>query len=111
MFKIYQKYIINNFILKFLTVSIIFFCLVIILGVLDEISFFKNLDANVLYPYFLTILNAPITLFEIFPFIFLLTTQYLFYDLFKKDELNLLKKNGISNLTVIKILFLLLLIM
>ncbi len=111
MFKIYQKYIINNFILKFLTVSIIFFCLVIILGVLDEISFFKNLDANVLYPYFLTILNAPITLFEIFPFIFLLTTQYLFYDLFKKDELNLLKKNGISNLTVIKILFLLSLIM
>ena len=111
MFKIYQKYIIKNFILKFLTVSIIFFCLVIILGVLDEISFFKNLDANVLYPYFLTILNAPITLFEIFPFIFLLTTQFLFYDLFKKDELNLLKKNGISNLTVIKILFLLLLIM
>ena len=89
MFKIYQKYIINNFILKFLTVSIIFFCLVIILGVLDEISFFKNLDANVLYPYFLTILNAPITLFEIFPFIFLLTTQFLFYELFKKQELDL----------------------
>jgi len=56
-------------------------------------------------PYFLTILNAPITLFEIFPFIFLLTTQLLFFDLFRKDELNLLKKNGLSNLKIIKILF------
>ena len=52
-------------------------------------------------------LNTPITLFEIFPFIFLLTTQFLFYDLLKKDELNLLRKSGLSNLKIIKILFLL----
>ena len=102
MFKIYQKYIISNFILKFLNISIIFFCLTIILGLLEEISFFKNLNKNILYPYFLTFLNAPITLFEIFPFIFLLTTQFLFYDLFKKEELNLLKKNGLNNLKIIK---------
>ena len=106
MFKTYQKYIIANFLSKFLLISIIFFCLTIILGVLEEISFFKNLDTNFLYPYFLTLLNAPITLFEIFPFIFLLTSQFLFYDLFKKDELNLLKKNGLSNLNIIKVLYL-----
>ena len=106
MFKIYQKYIISNFILKFLNISIIFFCLTIILGLLEEISFFKNLNVSALYPYFLTILNAPITLFEIFPFIFLLTAQFLFYDFFKKEELNLLKKNGLSNLKIIKLLFL-----
>ena len=111
MFKIYQKYIINNFLIKFLNISIIFFCLTLILSLLEEISFFKNLNTSFLYPYFLTILNAPITLFEIFPFIFLLTTQFLFYDLFKKDELNLLKKNGLSNLKIIKILFLLSLVM
>ena len=51
-------------------------------------------------------LGAPITLFEIFPFIFLLSTQFLFFDLFKKEELNLLKVNGLSNLKIIKILFL-----
>ena len=72
---------------------------------LEEISFFKDLEINFLYPYFLTLLNAPITLFEIFPFIFLLTTQFLFYDLFKSDELNLLKKNGLNNLKIVKILF------
>jgi len=36
----------------------------------------------------------------------LLTTQFLFYELFKKKELDLLKKNGLSNLKIIKILFL-----
>lgn len=105
MFKVYQKYLINNFLIKFLYVSLIFFSLSVILGLLEEISFFKDSDINFLYPYILTLLNAPTTLFEIFPFIFLLTTQFLFYDLFKKDELNLLKKNGLKNLKIINILF------
>ena len=105
MFKIYQKYLINNFLLKFLNISIIFLSLTIILGILEEISFFKDMKVSFLYPYFLTLLNTPMTLFEIFPFIFLLTTQFLFYDLFKRDELNLVKKNGLSNLKIIKILF------
>ena len=41
---------------------------------------------------------------KFFPFIFLISTQFLFYDLFKKDELNLLKINGLSNLKIIRIL-------
>jgi len=105
MFKIYQKYLIYNFLIKFLYITIIFFSLTIVLGLLEEISFFKDYQTNFVYPYFLTLLNAPITLFEIFPFIFLLTTQFLFYDLFKTDELNLLKKNGLNNLKIIKVLF------
>ncbi len=111
MFKIYQKYIIKNFLIKFLNIGIIFFCLTIILGILEEISFFKNLEVNILYPYFLTLLNAPITLFETFPFIFLLTTQFLFYDFYKTEELILLKKSGLSNLGIIKLLFFLSLLM
>ena len=106
MFKTYEKYIIKNFINKILTVSLVFFSLIIILSILEEISFFKNINVNFLTPYFLVILSAPITLFEIFPFIFLIATQFLFYDLFKKDEINLMKSNGLSNLKIIKILFL-----
>ena len=105
MFKTYEKYIVKNFLTKILSISLIFFCLIVILSILEEISFFKNLNVNFFFPYILTLLNAPITLFEIFPFIFLLSTQFLFYDLFKKDELNLLKSNGLSNLKIIKILF------
>ena len=105
MFKIYEKYLIKNFLGKFFLISLIFLSLITILSVLEEISFFKDLDTSFLFPYFLTLLGAPITLFEIFPFIFLLSTQFLFYDIFKKDELNLLKSNGLSNLKIIKILF------
>jgi lipopolysaccharide export system permease protein len=106
MFKLYQLYIIKNFISKFLIIVSIFFALTIILGSLEEISFVKNLEVNFLYPYYLTLLNAPITLFEIFPFILLLTTQFLFYDLYKQDELNLLKVSGLTNLSIIKIILL-----
>ena len=105
MFKTYEKYIIKSFLYKFISLTFVFFALTIILGSLEEISFFKNLNVNFLYPYFLTLINAPITLFEIFPFIFLLTTQFFFYDLFKKDELNLLKTNGLKNTSILKVIF------
>ncbi len=105
MFRTYEKYIIKNFLNKFFSISIIFLGLIIILSILEEISFFKEVDTNFFIPYFLTILGAPITLFDIFPFIFLLTTQFLFYDLFRKDELNLLKINGLSNFKIVKTLF------
>ena len=107
MFKIYQKYLIQNFFIKFFYITFIFLSLIIILGILEEISFFKDLEKNIIYPFMLTLLNAPITLFEIFPFIFLLTTQFVFYDMIKSEELNVLKKNGLTNLNIIKILFIL----
>ena len=105
MFKIYQTYLINKFLTKFVYITLVFFSLTIILNLLEEMSFFKDYQINFLYPYILTLLNAPITLFEIFPFIFLLSTQFLYYDIFKNDELNLLKKSGLNNLKIIKILF------
>ncbi len=105
MFKTYEKYLIVKFIKKFLLISLIFLGLIIVLSVLEEISFFKDLNVNLFYPYFLTFLGAPITLFEIFPFIFLISTQFLFFELFKKDELSLLKTNGLSNIKIIQILF------
>ncbi len=107
MFKVYQKYLINSFLFKFIYFSLIFFSLTLILNILEEITFFKNIAVPFWYPYFLTALTSPITLFEIFPFIFILTTQFLFYDLFKKKELNLLKINGLNNLKIIKTLFVL----
>ena len=105
MLKIYQKYLITNFLGKFLKISLIFLTLTFILGILEEINFFKDTNAGFIYPYFLTLLNAPITLFEIFPFIFLLSTQFLLYESFKNDELNLLKQNGLDNMKIVKILF------
>ena len=106
MFKIYVNYILKKFFIIFFNVSLVFLSLAIILNIFEEISFFKNIDSNPLLPYFLTLLNAPITLFEIFPFIFLISAQFFFYYLYKNDEILLLKNSGLSNLKIIKILFL-----
>ena len=97
MFKIYEKYLIKNFLGKFFLISLIFLSLIIILSILEEISFFKDLETSFLFPYFLTLLGSPITLFEIFPFIFLLSTQFLFYDLFKKEQILILNYENLVN--------------
>ena len=106
MFKIYERYIIKKYFKNFFIVSLVFLSLAVILNIFEEISFFKDIEVNPLMPYFLTFLNAPITLFEIFPFIFLISAQFFFYEIFKNDEINLLKSNGLSNFKIIKILFL-----
>lgn len=105
MLKIYKQYLIKKFLIKYLKICLIFFLLTILLGILEEISFVNGTNkANIILPYYLTLLNTPMTLFEIFPFIFLLTTIFLFYDLFKKEEIILLKNNGLSNIKIINTL-------
>ena len=106
MFSTIENYIIKLFLKKFLITSSIFLSLVLTLSVLDEISFFKNLDTNFFFPFLITILNAPTALFEIFPFIFLISAQFFFLELIEKNELEVLKINGLNNLKIIKILFL-----
>ena len=44
-------------------------------------------------------------MFEIFPFIFLISAQFYFYEIIKNDEIILFKSNGLSNLKIIKNLF------
>ena len=110
MLKVYQKFLIKKFFSKYLTLCLIFFCMILIMGILEEISFFEDLSHSIFMPYFLTLINSPSTLFEIFPFIFLLSTQLFFFELLKNDELNVLKKNGLTNLKIIQVLFILVLL-
>ena len=105
MFKIYIKYIIKKFLNKFIFISLIFLSLIFILNIFEEISFFKDINTTILTPYFLTFLNTPIILFELFPFIFLLSTQIFFNEILIKNELTLLKNVGLSNLKIITTLF------
>jgi len=102
MIKTYQKYIIILFLKKILTVSLIFFSLIFILSIFEEISFFKELELSFLFLFLMTALNAPSTLFEIFPFIFLISAQFFFLELIEKKELDLFKINGLNNLKIIQ---------
>ena len=102
--KIYIKYIITNFIKLILIVSSTFFLLVLLLNLFEEINFFKDINKNLYYPLLLNILNAPTILINIFPFIFLISTQFLIINLIEKNELIILKNFGIDNLKLITII-------
>ena len=91
--------------MKILNISLIFLSLVFILNIFEEITFFQNSEVNFFFPLFLTLLNTPSTLFEIFPFIFLISAQFFFLELINKNELEVLKVNGLNNFKIIKILF------
>ena len=75
-FKVYQNYIGRQFLLTFVKTVFVFVTLAFILNIFEEINFFKDLDVTIGLPIFLTFLNIPSILFEIFPFIFLITTQF-----------------------------------
>ena len=102
--KVYIKYIVNNFIKLLFIVSSIFFLLVLVLNLLEELNFFKNSNESLYYPLLLNILNAPSVLVDIFPFIFLISAQFLLINLIDKNELIILKNFGIDNLRLIGII-------
>ena len=105
MIKTFELYLILLFSKKILNTFLIFFILIFILNLFEEINFFKDLEKNIFFPIILSGLNTPSTLFEIFPFIFLIGTQFFFLDIIDKNELEILKINGLSNLRILKILF------
>ena len=100
----HKNYLIKLYIKNFFIVTSIFASLVFVLNVLEEVSFFNNLNLGLYYPLLFTFLNVPSIIFEIFPFIFLITTQLFFISLFNKNELILLKNYGVTNFDIIKII-------
>ena len=74
------------------------------MNILEEIKFFKNYDDNLFLSVFLTLLNTPSIMFEIFPFIFLIATLFFFIEILDKNELVIYKLNGITNLNIINTL-------
>ena len=75
--KIYQKYLIKELFYKILQVTFIFFILGFIMGILEELSFFSELEVNYYFPFYLVLLNLPSLIYELFPFIILLSVQLL----------------------------------
>ena len=101
---VYLKFLINLFNVSFLKVFFSFFIIILITNILEQMEFFKNLDISFFYLIFLSLLNTPSIVFEILPFIFLLSTQVFFIYLIDKKELEIFKYNGLTNLIIIKII-------
>ena len=97
MLKIYKKYLIKKYLSYLLQISMIFFILSIIMGLVEELKFFTDIEAEYYLPYLLIVLNIPNLIYEIFPFCVLLAIIWFFLSLKNNNELSTFKYNGLNN--------------
>jgi len=97
MIKKYENYLIKLFIKNIILISTVFVFLSFFLNIFEEIKFVENYESNILYPIMLTFLNIPSIIFEILPFIFLISVMFFYINLYEKEEIGLLRYNGINN--------------
>ena len=92
--KTYQIYLSKIFTLTLIKTFAVFISLGFILNIFEEINFFKDLEAPIIIPIFLTFLNIPSIIFDIF-FIFLITAQFAFIKMMDQNEVIVLKNFGL----------------
>ena len=102
--KVYTKFITIIFFKSLLFVFLVMISLVFLLNLLSELEFFKNLDVSINFTIFLSLLNSPTLIFEMFPFIILLTIQLFFIKIFENKEIEIFKYSGLKNSKILKIL-------
>tara|TARA_B110000003_G_C16633488_1_gene527544 strand:+ start:857 stop:1930 length:1074 start_codon:yes stop_codon:yes gene_type:complete len=102
--KVYKIFLISNFIKSFLYVFAVILSLVFILNVLTEIEFFNEYNVKFYFPIYVSILNSPSLIFEIFPFIFMICTQVFFINLFNNNQIQIFKYTGLKNSYIMSVL-------
>ena len=102
--KTYIQFILRIYITALINIFLIFFSLIFILNLLTELEFFKEIEVSSFYPLYLSLINTPMFVFEMFPFIFLISTQVFFNNLFDNNEMNILKYSGLKNSKIFSIL-------
>ena len=99
--KTYIKFLSLIFIKSFFYVVATMLSLVFILNTLSELEFFKEIEIGIEFTLFLSLLNSPSMIFEMFPFIFLISTQFFFIKLFNNNELEVFKYSGLKNSSIL----------
>ena len=100
---IINKYLSKEFIKIIFNASLIFFCLGIIMNIFEEINFFKDFDVGLYIPITLSLLYVPSLLYNMFPFIILLSGIWFFLKIRKTDETTAINVSGMSNFSIILI--------
>ena len=96
-----NKYLAKEFFKIVINTSLTFFCLGFVLNVFEEINFFKDLEVGITVPIFLSALFVPSLLYNMFPFVILISGIWFFLRIKKTDEIIALKVSGISNFSII----------
>ena len=101
---LHKKYLLKKFIKKIIIISGVFLILVMIINLIEEANFLKDSSTSLFTPIILTSLNAPSLLYEMFPFIFLISTQFFFIEIYENREIDTLKQFGMDNFNMLKFL-------
>ena len=102
--KTYINFISSVFLRSFVFVFLIIFSLVFIINLLTELEFFKDYDVSLFFTIYLSFINSPSMIFEIFPFIFLISTQLFFINLFQDNQIQIFKYSGLKNSKILFII-------
>ena len=98
---IINKYLSKEFIKVVINMSLAFFCLGFIITLFEEINFFKDYGVGIKIPIVLSMLFVPSLLYNMFPFVILLSGIWFFLKIKKTDEIIAIKISGVSNFSVI----------
>ena len=102
--KVYIKFISTIFFKSLFFVFLVMASLIFILNLLTELEFFKDENVTVGFTLFLSLLNSPALIFEMFPFIMLVTIQLFFIKIYEYKELEIFKYSGLKNSKILIIL-------
>ncbi len=102
--RVFIKFISIVYLKSLVFVFLIMTSLVFILNLLSELDFFKNENVGISFTLFLSALNSPIQIFELFPFILLITIQLFFIKFFDNREIDIFKYSGLKNSSILYIL-------
>ena len=101
--KVYQTYLGKIFIFTLFKTFLVFMSLAFVLNIFEEVNFFKDYDVPITLPIFLTLLNIPSVIFDIFPFIFLISAQFTFIKLMEQNEITVFKNFGLTNFKILQL--------
>ena len=68
--KTYVKFLILSFLKSFFYVFINLLLVFYLLNILTELEFFRDIDVDTIFPLYLSLLNSPSLIFEMFPLFF-----------------------------------------
>ena len=96
-----NKYLSKEFIKVTINTILVFFGLGFIMNLFEEINFFKDIDVGIYIPILLSSIMVPSLLYNMLPFILLISGIWFFRKIKKSDEVTAMKISGMSNLSVI----------
>jgi len=97
------KYLSKEFLKVIFNMTLVFFSFGFVLNLFEEINFFKDYDVGIKLPVIMSALFVPNLIYNIFPFIVLLSGIWFFLKIKKNDEIIALRASGVSNLSIINV--------